>query len=92
MNGLSLTARAVLTALNTPTINKVVVSTDSEEIAAEALKYGAEVPFLRPAELSGDLANSKDMWRHAWSQSENYFGQVSRMYNKQLLSDFLVPK
>jgi CMP-N,N'-diacetyllegionaminic acid synthase len=36
--------------------SSVIVSTDSEEYARVARKYGAEVPFLRPVEISGDLA------------------------------------
>ena len=35
-------------------IERVIVSTDSEEIAAVARDYGAEVPFIRPEELSRD--------------------------------------
>ena len=35
-------------------ISRIIVSTDSEEIAEVALKFGAEIPFLRPSELSLD--------------------------------------
>lgn len=44
---------------------QVVVSTDSEEIAAIARKAGANVPFLRPAELATDTASSRDVILHA---------------------------
>ncbi|MGZ5510676.1 MAG: acylneuraminate cytidylyltransferase family protein [Nitrososphaeraceae archaeon] len=37
-------------------INRVIVTTDDEEIAEIARKYGAEVPFLRSAEISGDFS------------------------------------
>lgn len=43
----------------------VVVSTDSEEIAKTARKYGAEVPFMRPSELSDDFANTDIVFTHA---------------------------
>ena len=43
----------------------VVVSTDDDEIAAVAKKYGAEVPFRRPAELATDSASSMDAIMHA---------------------------
>lgn len=43
----------------------VVVSTDSEEIAAIALQAGASVPFIRPAELATDTASSRDVMLHA---------------------------
>jgi N-acylneuraminate cytidylyltransferase len=46
-------------------INRVLVSTDSEEIAAVARAYGAEVPFLRPADLARDDSPEWLVWRHA---------------------------
>ena len=41
--------------LQAQSVNRVLVSTDSEKYAGIARQYGAEVPFLRPAEISGDL-------------------------------------
>lgn len=46
-------------------IDRVIVSTDSEEIAAVASEAGAEVPFFRPADLSGDASPEREVWRHA---------------------------
>jgi CMP-N,N'-diacetyllegionaminic acid synthase len=46
-------------------LHGVVVSTDDPEIASVAKRYGAEVPFLRPAEISGDLARSLPVVQHA---------------------------
>lgn len=46
-------------------IERVIVSTDSEEIAALAREAGAEVPFLRPAELAQDDSSEWLVWRHA---------------------------
>jgi CMP-N-acetylneuraminic acid synthetase len=40
-------------------INRLIVSTDDKEIAEVAKSYGAEVPFLRPAEISHDLATDR---------------------------------
>jgi N-acylneuraminate cytidylyltransferase len=48
-------------------IDRVAVSTDDEEIAAIARRYGAEVPFLRPAELASDTASEFLAWKHALS-------------------------
>lgn len=50
---------------------RVVVSTDSQEIADVALKYGAEVPFIRPVEISGDLVSSDDVVIHALKYFED---------------------
>ena len=41
--------------------SKIIVSTDSQKITAIAIEHGAEVPFLRPDELSGDAVSSDDV-------------------------------
>jgi CMP-N-acetylneuraminic acid synthetase len=46
-------------------IERVIVSTDSEEIAAVARDFGAEVPFMRPVELARDDSPEWLAWRHA---------------------------
>lgn len=45
--------------------DRIIVSTDDEEIAAVAKEYGAEVPFMRPEELSNDFAGTIPVIRHA---------------------------
>ena len=52
-------------ALAVKRIGRVIVSTDSEEIAAVARDHGAEVPFMRPAELATDDSPEFPAWRHA---------------------------
>ena len=52
-------------------IDEVVVSTDSEAIKITAQQYGAKVPFLRPEELSNDIAKSIDVVLHAIDFYEN---------------------
>ena len=58
-------------ALASKYIDEVAVSTDSEDIAAIAKEYGAQVPFLRPAHLSTDTASTIDTMVHclSWYQS-----------------------
>lgn len=46
-------------------VSRVLVSTDSEEIAEVARSFGAEVPFLRPAEMAQDRSSDIDYVRHA---------------------------
>ena len=46
-------------------INRVIVSTDSEKYAHLSREMGAEVPFLRPAEISGDSSTDYDFIKHA---------------------------
>lgn len=45
-------------------INRVIVSTDSEKYADIAREYGAEVPFMRPAEYATDTALDFEVFYH----------------------------
>lgn len=58
-----------------PEIRRVVVSTDSEAIAEAARSYGAEVPFMRPAELANDAAGKWAVWQHALEACERHYGE-----------------
>ncbi len=64
-NGRPLIAYSIDAAKSSKTLDKFIVSTDSEEIAAVAREYGAEVPFLRPAELGGDGVPTMKVLAHA---------------------------
>ena len=55
---------AIEQAQAVPRISRLLVSTDCEEIAAVAVSHGAEVPFLRPAELAQDDSPEWLAWRH----------------------------
>jgi CMP-N,N'-diacetyllegionaminic acid synthase len=56
LGGHPMIAYTIGPALESRVFDTVIVSTDSEEIAAVARHYGAEVPFLRPAALAGDTS------------------------------------
>lgn len=64
LGGKPLIAWAIEHALAVKRITRVIVSTDSVEIAEVARAYGAEVPFIRPAELAGDDSPEWLAWRH----------------------------
>lgn len=72
LHGKPLLAYPIETALAAKKIERVFVSTDSEEIAAVARKWGAEVPFIRPAELAEDLTEDLPVFLHFldWLESE----------------------
>lgn len=63
--GHPLIAYSIAAARQAETVTRVIVSTDDEEIAAVARRYGAEVPFLRPAELAGDQTLDLPVFQHA---------------------------
>ncbi|MBF0231436.1 MAG: acylneuraminate cytidylyltransferase family protein [Desulfamplus sp.] len=65
LGGKPLIAWSIEAALKSKFIDRTVVSTDDEEIAEVSRHYGAEVPFIRPAELSSDEATSEDTVFHA---------------------------
>lgn len=70
--GHSILAWSVMAARATEGIDRVFVSTDSTEYMEEALRYGAETPFRRPAELASDSSTDLDVFRHFldWASSE----------------------
>jgi len=74
VGGVSLVGRAARLAAALPWIDRTVISTDDAEISAEAVRHGADAPFVRPAELAGDAATSEDVWRHAWLAAEDHYG------------------
>ena len=63
-NGKPLISWAVELALEVKQINKVFVSTDSEEIAEIARMAGASIPFIRPSELATDTSPEWHSWQH----------------------------
>jgi CMP-N-acetylneuraminic acid synthetase len=56
-------------------IDQAVISTDDDEMAEEAERYGLAAPFRRPGELASDEARAEDAWRHAWRLCERFFGE-----------------
>lgn len=68
LGGKPLIAWSIEAALGARCIDRVIVSTDAPEIAEAARAAGAEVPFLRPADLATDTATSVDVVVHALSQ------------------------
>lgn len=68
-------------ALKSKFISKVVVSTDSKRIAKVAVKYGAEVPFIRPKSLALDATPSFDVIKHCLE----YFKRIKINYKNFIL-------
>jgi len=72
LNGIPLIGWSIKIAKQIDRISRIIVSTDSEEIAKVALKYGAEVPFMRPKELAQDDSPEWLVWKHAIKHVESY--------------------
>ncbi|MBF0405780.1 MAG: acylneuraminate cytidylyltransferase family protein [Candidatus Riflebacteria bacterium] len=65
LSGYPLIAYSILAAKKCKYIKRIIVSTDSEKIAQVARQFGAEVPFLRPVEISNDDSKDIDFVLHA---------------------------
>lgn len=65
---------SIQVANNSKLFDKIIVSTDDEEIANIAKKFGAEAPFKRPAELSNDFVGTTEVIAHAtkWSLDQGW--------------------
>uniref|UniRef100_B8DMD4 Acylneuraminate cytidylyltransferase n=1 Tax=Nitratidesulfovibrio vulgaris (strain DSM 19637 / Miyazaki F) TaxID=883 RepID=B8DMD4_NITV9 len=81
VGGVPLIARAVAACRSVASITRVMVNTDCPDIAAAARAAGADVPFLRPAELATDEASPLDAWVYA---------QVWMLLVERRVSDFLL--
>ena len=66
---------SILAAKKSPSITRIIVSTDDEEIASIAKAYGAEVPVLRPSQYAADLSTDFEVINHMieWlKHNDNY--------------------
>ena len=75
LGGIPLISYSIVAAKKSKLIDRIIVSTDSEEYAEIARSYGAETPFIRPKDISGDLATDVEFFRHAidWLQENENF-------------------
>ena len=76
LDGHPLIAYSIAAGRSTPLIDRVVVTTDSQDIASISKQYGADVPFIRPAELAGDYTTDLETFQHALQWLEENEGYV----------------
>ena len=74
--GHPLIAYSIAAARLSEKIDRVIVTTDSEEIAEVSRRYGAEVPFLRPSEYAQDLSPDIDFVKHAIGWLAEHEGKI----------------
>jgi N-acylneuraminate cytidylyltransferase len=72
--GKPMIAWSIEAALGSACFDRVIVSTDDDEIAGVAAQFGAEVPFRRPADLADDHTGTTDVIAHAsrWAQDQGW--------------------
>lgn len=74
LNGKPLIAYAIEEALKSKYLDRVIISTDDEDIARIAVQFGAELPFMRPAELASDTAMAIDNYIYTVNRLEKESG------------------
>lgn len=78
-HGKPIIAYSIQAALETKLFRRIIVSTDSTELADIAIEYGAEVPFMRPAKLSDDFTGTDEVILHAlnWLNEHGEYDQYA---------------
>ena len=92
LNGKPLIAYTIKAAIDAKCFDKIVVSTDDENIAKVAEQYGAEVPYLRPAHLANDTAKSIDVVLDIINFYDREGYQFERLFLLQPTSPLRTPK
>lgn len=75
LSGIPLIAHTIKCAQTCSILQRVVVSTDDEEIADTARQYGVEVPFMRPSSLAQDDSSKWPVFQHLVLTFEQMIGQ-----------------
>ena len=85
LGGFPLIAYSIAAAKLSKKIDRVIVSTDSEEMAEVARSFGAETPFLRPAEFARDDSPDIEVVRHPPEMLKKHTGNVARQFIRERL-------
>tara|TARA_Y100000780_G_scaffold232164_1_gene261260 strand:- start:3019 stop:3702 length:684 start_codon:yes stop_codon:yes gene_type:complete len=91
-NGKPIIAYSIEAALTSECFDTVIVSTDDNEIAKIATKYGAQVPFMRPDEISDDHATTLDVMKHAIDWCNKNHWQVKKLCCIYATAPFILPE
>ncbi len=89
LNGKPLIAYTIESALNSKMFCDVIVSTDNEEIARIAKKYGAEVPFMRPKKLATDNAGMYEVILHGINNLKSLGYKIDILVNRDCTVPFI---
>ena len=90
-NGKPIIAYSIEAALASSCFEKVIVSTDDEEISEVAKDFGAEVPFIRPVEISNDFTATNPVISHAVDWMENQGNLINHVCCLYATAPFIEP-
>lgn len=91
INGKPMIAYMIDAAHKAKRLDKVIVSTDSEEIAETARQYGAEIPFIRPAEYARDEISVTAVCKHAMEFYDSLNIRFDAVISLQVTSPLTLP-
>lgn len=91
-HGKPMIAYSIEAAVNSQCFDKIIVSTDDAEIAEVAIKHGAEVPFIRPDNISDDYATTLDVIKHAIEFTESQGWAIKNVCCIYATAPFLIPE
>jgi pseudaminic acid cytidylyltransferase len=91
-NGKPIIAYSIEAAIESNCFSHVIVSTDDNEIAEIAKKYGADVPFFRPDELSNDFIGTVPVVNHAIDWMNSHFNGIENVCCLYATAPFIQPK
>lgn len=91
-NGKPIIAYSIKAALDSNCFDKIIVSTDDNEIKEIAKKYGAEVPFVRPNKLSNDYVVTLKVVKHAIDWMEKNNNTIENVCCLYATAPFIQPK
>ena len=87
--GKPLIAYTIESALQSNLFDNVIVSTEDNEIASIAKKYGAEIPFMRPKKLATDNASMVDVWKHGIKKLKSKGYEFETIVNRDCTVPFI---
>lgn len=90
--GKPMIAWSIEAAKSSKLFEHVIVSTDDDEIAAVAKKWGAEVPFIRPAELANDFVGTGAVTKHALEWAIEHYGNIDLVCTIYATAPFINPE
>ncbi|MBR7887581.1 pseudaminic acid cytidylyltransferase [Marinomonas sp. A79] len=90
--GKPMIAYSIEAAKNAGCFDRIIVSTDDDEIANVATRWGAEVPFMRPSGIADDYATTMDVMEHAVNWCVTQGGAVNNVCCLYATAPFVLPK
>jgi len=84
-----LIAHTIISSLESNIFSHVIVSTDNKEIAKISKRYGAEVPFLRPKNISSNKSSMSEVIEHTIKKLKSFGYEFNELVNRDCTAPFI---